>query len=93
MLSEIYPEQLNASYFRLLVLKPAGFEKPLTCSLTRYSTRHRSLTSYAYEALSYTWIDETQRRDIFCNGLPLSFTHDLKLALRHLRSPTSERIL
>ena len=93
MLSEIYPEQLNASYFRLLVLEPAGFEKPLTCSLTRYSTRNRYLTSYAYEAASYTWGDETQRRDILCNGHPLSITHDLEIALRHLRSPASERVL
>jgi hypothetical protein len=46
-----------------------------------------------YLALSYTWGDLSNRRDIYINGHKFSITSNLYQALQHLRSNTAVRHL
>lgn len=46
-----------------------------------------------YDALSYTWGDESRRGTILVDGLPLSITENLHSALVHLRHPRRRRVL
>ncbi|KAK7912137.1 HET-domain-containing protein [Apiospora marii] len=71
---------------RILVLEPGKFEDPICGSLMVVSlpSEHTS-----YEALSYTWADEsgdaTPRRTIQLGGRPFLITLNCENALRRLR--------
>jgi hypothetical protein len=53
----------------------------------------RLIDNPVYEALSYTWGDESHRRYIIVNGQRFSITSNLWAALRYLRHPTETRTL
>jgi hypothetical protein len=66
---------------RLLTLQPGNGEERLTGSLEVEFLD----SSPAFEALSYTWGDQHDRRGILLNGFLFSITSSLDVALRYLR--------
>ncbi|PQE06204.1 HET domain protein [Rutstroemia sp. NJR-2017a BBW] len=74
---------------RLLVLEPGAREEIPKCTLKHVTFGERP----KYEALSYTWGDETQRRDILLGGHSFSVTKNLYDALCCLRHPSEPRQL
>ncbi|KAB5536195.1 heterokaryon incompatibility protein-domain-containing protein [Coniochaeta sp. 2T2.1] len=81
---------------RLLHLHPSPtFSSPLICTLTHTSLSPSSSTSPTpYEALTYFWgEDKSDVRPIILNDQPLTITANLDLALRHLRLPSTPRVL
>ncbi|KIM97244.1 hypothetical protein OIDMADRAFT_203967, partial [Oidiodendron maius Zn] len=75
---------------RLVTILPApDFNDPIQCSL-----RHVSLENPpAYEALSYTWGDQSVTKPINLEGETIEVTDNLESALRHLRLPQTMRQL
>ncbi|KAH9904517.1 heterokaryon incompatibility protein-domain-containing protein [Xylariomycetidae sp. FL2044] len=75
---------------RLLKLHPAdSLHAPVRCSLT-----HAYLDQEPdYEAVSYVWgsLDATQ--DIELDGQPFKITRNLRMVLRYLRRPSTDRVL
>lgn len=82
--------RLAADELRILFLQPAGEEtEDINCRLVTISPR----TKPAYEALSYTWGENIDRRIIYVNGQPFTITTNLYVALRYLRKTEEARIL
>ena len=77
------------SEIRLLKIDPGGAEDPLSCSLQTFN-----LSSLPpYEAVSYTWGDNTAKKSIQINGRYfLTFVNAYE-SLIELRYPVSSRVL
>ncbi|KAF2830434.1 HET-domain-containing protein [Ophiobolus disseminans] len=69
-------------HIRVLELYPGNWNDPIECELNHVSL---SDTTAKYEALSYTWGDATERRNIRCNTFLVDVTQNLFSALQHLR--------
>jgi hypothetical protein len=82
---------------RLLSILPGGTEGPLCCRLNEYASDSENdlYNSVCYEALSYTWGDdsENQKREITLNGCPFAVTANLYAALQVLRKEDRERVI
>jgi Heterokaryon incompatibility protein (HET) len=75
---------------RLLILEPAGnLTDPITCRLQHVTFVKKP----KYEALSYTWGDETVRHSISIEGRDFDVGTNLFDALRYLRHNSEERTL
>ena len=76
---------------RLVQLLPAlDRESPIACNLVHASIDDDTIR---YEALSYTWGDNANPRDILLDGNPISVTPNLHTALQALRLPIHTRTL
>ncbi len=74
---------------RILTLNPNSWDTLIECDI-----RDVSLDDIVpYEALSYTWGDNTTPRRILLNGLEHHITPNLESALRHLRCDDRPRAL
>ncbi|PTB65738.1 HET-domain-containing protein [Trichoderma citrinoviride] len=76
---------------RVLHLECGSGSSLLQCTLHRVSLR--SDPPPKYEALSYTWGDENDRREIAVNGYIVDVTVNLYSALRRLRLENETRVL
>ena len=79
----------NAEFRLLRLLRCSDPHSPVHCSLTHISLQH----DIAYEALSYTWGDESDPALIYIDGATLSVTRNLHAALCALRNTDSNRDL
>lgn len=85
---ERLPETLRP--FRLLLLRPTTRKNaPIDCLLCTRSLNNNP----QYEALSYTWRDSTQTRDISVNKKFFTITENLFVALRNLRFSLKRRVI
>lgn len=84
MTHSIYKARLDSGQqeIRVLTLHPGSFDEPISCALETVSLKHRP----HFNALSYVWGDARLRGDIILNGVSVSVTRNLEIALRHLRS-------
>ena len=71
------------------MLQPGVGLEPLHCTLETCQIGNCK----AFEALSYAWGDPTPVEPIFINGSRTLISHNLNLALQHLRFPQSCRAL
>ncbi|EGZ68665.1 HET-domain-containing protein [Neurospora tetrasperma FGSC 2509] len=81
---------LQDSEIRVVTLHPASWYDPVSCTLD-----HVVLDGPRddYIAISYTWGDPTQTKDIELNGHSYPVTTNLHLALRYLRNKDKPRRL
>lgn len=84
------PIDLEGSAFRLLILR-RGTGPEIECSL--FQAWLDSDWLIPYEALSYTWGGNVSAASINLDGRRLSVTENLYLALRDLRSETTDRTI
>jgi hypothetical protein len=82
---------LNIDCIRILILSPAeDLTSEIHCKLQHVTFAQKP----KYEALSYTWGDETKNRHkISINGAEFEVVENLYNALRHLRDTKEERTL
>ncbi|KAI9703108.1 MAG: hypothetical protein M1820_005980 [Bogoriella megaspora] len=77
---------------RILYLDPAdSHEAKICCHLDIIDLDDPARVQY--DALSYTWGDETSKRTITVNGVPFLATENLEIALRYLRRKDARRAL
>ncbi|KAK3504188.1 heterokaryon incompatibility protein-domain-containing protein [Neurospora crassa] len=81
---------LQGKEIRIVTLHPASFDDPVFCTLD-----HVALDGPRddYIAISYTWGDPTQTKDINLNGHSYPVTTSLHLALTYLRKKNEPRRL
>lgn len=81
---------LQGNEIRIVTLHPASFDDPVFCTLD-----HVALDGPRddYIAISYTWGDPTQTKDINLNGHSYPVTTNLHLALSYLRNEDKPRRL
>ena len=77
-----YERLTGPADFRLLKLEPGQDEEPLVSSLLLSSLDD---CSYKWYALSYTWGNLHDCRDIICDGSKISITKNLHSALQRFR--------
>ncbi|KAF9875429.1 hypothetical protein CkaCkLH20_07249 [Colletotrichum karsti] len=77
-------------YVRLLSLSPGEFDEPIVCDLKIASIAH---LPQHFEALSYCWGDQRDRKPIILRGTEYLATASLITALRHLRYADRPRTL
>lgn len=78
----------HAESIRVIELFPAlNRDKPIIINLLESLPN----SPFHYEALSYTWDDQTPTRDIICNEASLRVTDNVFQALRQLRSGKGQR--
>ena len=77
-----YERLTGPSEFRLLKLQPGRGAEPLVSSLLMSSLDDYS---YIWTALSYTWGNPHDCKDLICDGIQLSITANLHSALQRLR--------
>jgi hypothetical protein len=83
------PLDPGSSEFRLLELIPGLEDEEIRCMLA-----HSALDNNpSYEALSYLWGDQQDRRQILLGEARFSVTSNLHAALRRLRDPRHSRTL
>lgn len=75
--------------FRLLALKPGKWSDDIECTL-QYSNLDGSP---GYDALSYVWGSDTNKRPIRLDGVQVFVTANLETALRHLRFEAGTGVL
>lgn len=75
-------------YIRVLILEPGGPSDPL-----RGTNRHQKYSRVCYEAVSYTWGDDSTPCSIMLDGCRMSLTRSLFNALVRLRLRDRPRIL
>ena len=89
---------------RLLTLAPGRFNDDIKCELSHVYLRHTASGQIVldqnplgrdpvYESLSYTWGDQSRKREIWLNSEKFSVTANLECALRYLRKTTEPRTL
>jgi hypothetical protein len=76
-------------YFRLLRLLPGKYDNKVACELIVTGIDE----AHPYEPISYAWGEQTNRRQILCDGKILSITASLYGALRQFRHEQEARIL
>lgn len=89
---------IRDNQFRLVEIQPGQFDDPLVCQIF-----HGCIGEGEYEAISYTWADESGDQDqtqdiIVCSSLALGprtvkATRNCESALRRVRSITDARII
>lgn len=84
MAEEYYSYQSldEPTHTRLVELNPGNGEEPIACTLVHISLQN---LCHSYSALSYTWGDANDRREIICDGKKLSVTANLHSSLRRIR--------
>lgn len=82
-----YPPFAHASSIRLLSLEPR--DDRVTLNLFLASLEDKPY----YEAISYTWGDVTEKKEITCGNQLVTVPENLYDALRHLRCPDRVRTL
>lgn len=77
------PLESSSNRIRLVVLEPHGGDRDseIACRITHTTFGAKSV----YEALSYTWGDETTKRNINVDGYFFAVSNNLYEALFHLR--------
>lgn len=85
----LYEPLPDGPSIRLLSLWPGKSNNGIEASLTIVSL-HDNPT---YEALSYVVGDTSTKTPVTCNGESIGITENLRVALLHLRSESSERVL
>lgn len=80
--------KLNANEIRVLVIEPAQPEEGIRCRMIQCN-----LKDQPFEALSYTWGNETVREVIQCTDKPCCIPANCALAIRKLRYPDRERFV
>jgi len=80
---EYQPLDLSTDEIRLLTLHPGRDGDKISSTLSHYNLTDNT----EYEALSYTWGDNSNLRTIILDGVPFQVTANLETALRHLRYP------
>src|SRR5258708_3736188 len=86
---EYNPLNPDSSEIRLLILEPGEWDSPINCRL-----EHEFLdTNPRYEALSYTWGDASNLREIHLHAVSFNVTANLESALRHLRLQDESRLM
>jgi hypothetical protein len=85
------PLESSSNGIRLVVLGPDGgdHDSEITCRITHTTFGAKP----AYEALSYTWGDETIKRNLNLDGYFFAVSNNLYEALIRLRYPETERTL
>lgn len=84
------PLDTSTDGIRLLTLEKAiDLEVSVTCSLQHVTFAQKP----KYEALSYTWGDETAKKRISINGKEFEVGRNLYDALKHIRSANRDRVL
>lgn len=80
-----YPPIRQRTQFRLLWVQPGEFDTPLQCEIVT-----GSVDEAVYEAISYTWADETgdtsKCNTIFLNSVPFHVTQNCEMALKRVRA-------
>ncbi|KAM6511258.1 hypothetical protein FALCPG4_016260 [Fusarium falciforme] len=74
---------------QLLTLLPGPFDHEITCNLEAHSISG----DYEYEALSYIWGDPNDLRPSLVNGIHISATANLQVALQYLSHDSEPRAL
>ncbi|KAG4410521.1 hypothetical protein IFR04_016344, partial [Cadophora malorum] len=91
--SRIYSERLEEGTTRILVLSPGSATDDIRCHLRQRVSLSFPDEVLSYDALSYVWGKEDNPASITLCGSPFKVTRNLAEALRHLRFPTSDRLL
>ena len=88
-----YQPLLSQKSIRLLSLMPGQGDDELTSDLINAEVTSGARGRTHYEALSYTWGDPTEKREMRCCSLSLPITASLHNALKQLRYPDRTRTL
>jgi hypothetical protein len=78
---------------RLLTLMPGKGDTKVVFTLSSAELMPAARVEVYYEALSYTWGDPAQKREVWCSSTPFFVTVSLYEALCHLRHPDRTRTL
>lgn len=82
---ENIPLRPDSNTIRILEILPLDVEEtadsPVRCTLRVEELRD----DLRFSALSYTWGDQSIRRDLVVNGISIDVTESLEVALKHLR--------
>jgi hypothetical protein len=91
------PDSAKPKSIRLLSILPGVIETPLACRLDEHTPDSEDdlFDSVCYEALSYTWGDDSEnpKEEINLNGCSFSVTANLYAALQVLRKEDRERVI
>ena len=88
-----YRPLLGQGSIRLLNLMPGQGNYEITSDMVNAEVTSGARSRTHYEALSYTWGDPTEKREMRCCGLSLQITSSLYNALKQLRYPDRTRTL
>ncbi|KPM38864.1 hypothetical protein AK830_g7708 [Neonectria ditissima] len=80
---------ISPDEFRVVIVEPGLDEETICCRIVNVTKSWRT----RYDALSYTWGDESIRETIIVDGLRTSITKNLHSALVRLRDPVLPRVL
>ena len=84
-----YEQSLQGREIRLIQLSLAEYGADISCSLV-----FKTLDSdTGYNALSYVWGDQSEKRRVICNGMPCMITANLFHALARIRSTRADVLL
>lgn len=84
----IYTDLDNVSEsMRILILEAGALDDLVICSLENAQLDQHP----QFEALSYVWGDQADRKDIIVNAERIDVTENLEAALRHLRTESVPR--
>ncbi|RFU26865.1 hypothetical protein B7463_g9465, partial [Scytalidium lignicola] len=81
------PLKNNIHEIRVIVIPPAEWVSELRCRLFHVSLDHNP----SYEALSYTWGDQTSKHIITLDGAEIEISRALTVALRGIQYPNRPR--
>ncbi|KAK4464742.1 heterokaryon incompatibility protein-domain-containing protein [Cladorrhinum samala] len=88
-----YTDVTGKQGLRLLVVEPGAFDDAIHCRLVHVRTD----TRLEYEAISYTWADEsgdaTKSKTISISGTPFAVTANCEAVLRRVRRLSTPRIV
>lgn len=87
-------DTLEPGSVRLVLIKPPFADvsaAPVSCQLIQYPIDNAKMPSY--EALSYTWGEETATETILIDGCPFLVRPNLHGAMRILRKPFEDRLM
>lgn len=91
------PDSTKSKSSRLLSILPGVFKTPLVCRLDEYTSDSEDdlFESVCYEALSYTWGNDSEnpKEEITLNGCSFSVMENLYAALQILRRENRERVI
>lgn len=79
----------ESAEIRLLTIEPGLWDADIKCNLQHVFLDNKP----SYEALSYTWGDSNDIRQIFLGGHPWNVRANLEVALRYLRHKDEPRIM
>lgn len=85
----LHKQLMKPTDFRLIRLLPGHHDDPIVCEILRLNLEDHP----PYEAVSYTWGDQSRMAPIFTQAGPLQVTHNCKAALLDLRDRNQDRQL